>query len=81
MRSASFAEWIIARFTTKARASSIIGDLLEAVPEKGNLWFWLSVAGVFFSLTWRPALCPRRHVLSLEIPLAGHCYREGAVAV
>jgi len=56
MRSASFAEWIIARFTTKVRASSIIGDLLEAVPQKGKLWFWLSVAGVFFSLTWRPAL-------------------------
>jgi hypothetical protein len=56
MRSASFAEWIIARFTTKARAASIIGDLLEAVPQKGKLWFWLSVAGVFFSLTWRPAL-------------------------
>jgi hypothetical protein len=56
MRSASFAEWIIACFTTKARAASIIGDLLEAVPQKGKLWFWLSVAGVFFSLTWRPAL-------------------------
>src|SRR5580693_1660916 len=56
MRSASLAEWIIARFTTKARAASIIGDLLEALPQKGKLWFWLSVAGVFFSLTWRPAL-------------------------
>lgn len=56
MRSASIAEWIIARFTTKARAASIIGDLLETVPQKGKLWFWLSVARVFFSLTWRPAL-------------------------
>jgi hypothetical protein len=56
MSSASFAEWVIARFTTKARAASIIGDLLEAVPERGKPWFWLSVAGVFFSLTWRHAL-------------------------
>jgi hypothetical protein len=56
MRSASLAEWIIARFTTKDRAACIIGDLLEAVPEKGKLWFWVSVAGVFFSLTWRHAL-------------------------
>ncbi|HEY4837263.1 MAG TPA: hypothetical protein VIH72_01565 [Candidatus Acidoferrales bacterium] len=56
MHSASFAEWIIAGFTTKARAASIIGDLLEAVPEKGRLWFWLSVARVFFSLTWRRPL-------------------------
>jgi hypothetical protein len=56
MRSASIAEWTIARFTTKARAASIIGDLLEAVPQKGKLWFWFSAAGVFFSLTWRPVL-------------------------
>lgn len=56
MRSASFAEWIIARFTTKARAASIVGDLLEAVPKKGKLWFWLSTAQVVVSLTWRHAL-------------------------
>jgi hypothetical protein len=56
MRSASFAEWIIARFTTKARATSIIGDLLEAVPQKGKLWFWFSVARVFLSLTWQRPL-------------------------
>jgi hypothetical protein len=56
MRSASFAEWIIARFTTHARAASIVGDLLEAVPEKGKLWFWLSTAHVVVSLTWRHAL-------------------------
>jgi hypothetical protein len=53
VRSASFAEWIIAQFTTKARAAAIIGDLLEAVPQKGKPWFWLSVARVIFSLTWR----------------------------
>jgi len=52
MRSESFAEWIIARFTTRSRAASIIGDLLEAVPQKGKLWFWLSAARVLFSLTW-----------------------------
>jgi hypothetical protein len=56
MRSASFAEWIIARFTTRARAVAIIGDLLEAVPEKGKFWFWLSTAHVVVSLTWRHAL-------------------------
>jgi hypothetical protein len=56
MPSASFAEWILARFTTRARATSIIGDLIEAVPQKGKLWFWLSVARVFVSLTWRRPL-------------------------
>jgi hypothetical protein len=53
MRSESFAERIIVNFTTQARAASIIGDLLEAVPQKGKLWFWLSVTRVVFSLTWR----------------------------
>lgn len=56
MRSASFAEWILARFTTRERAASMIGDLLEAVPQKGKLWFWLSVARVLISLTWRRPL-------------------------
>jgi hypothetical protein len=56
MGSASFVEWIIARFTTQDRAASIIGDLLEAAPQKGKLWFWLSVTRVLFSLTWRRSL-------------------------
>lgn len=36
-----------------SRAASIIGDLLEAVPQKGAGWFWRSVAGVVLSLAWR----------------------------
>jgi hypothetical protein len=56
MRSASLAEWILARFTTRERAASIVGDLLEAAPQKGKLWFWLSVTRIFLSLTWRRPL-------------------------
>ncbi len=56
MRSATSAEWVIARFTTRDRASSITGDLLESVPQKGMLWFWTSVARVVFSLTWRRSI-------------------------
>jgi hypothetical protein len=56
MPSASFAEWLLARFTNQARAASIVGDLLEAAPQKGKLWFWLSVVRVLFSLAWRRPL-------------------------
>ncbi|HUK29661.1 MAG TPA: hypothetical protein VLV89_01020 [Candidatus Acidoferrum sp.] len=56
MRSATLAEWIFARFTTRSRASSITGDLLESVPQKGVLWFWMSVARVVLSLTWRRSI-------------------------
>ncbi|MGA7158535.1 MAG: hypothetical protein WBY53_16940 [Acidobacteriaceae bacterium] len=52
----SLAEWIISRFTSSAHAASIIGDLKEAQPEKGALWFWLSVAGIVLRFGWRPLL-------------------------
>lgn len=53
MRSVAVAEWIVGRFTNKNRAASIIGDLVELKLQKGSLWFWLSLAGVVLSLTWR----------------------------
>ncbi len=56
MPSESFAEWILARFTTPARAASIVGDLLGSRPTERRLWFWLSVVRVLFSLTWRRPL-------------------------
>lgn len=56
MRTASTAEWILCRVTTQQRAASIVGDLVELESRKGLLWFWLSVAGVAFSLIWRPLL-------------------------
>lgn len=56
MRSASIAEWIVGRFTSKERTVAIVGDLFELQPEKGVLWFWASLAGVVFSLFWRRAL-------------------------
>jgi hypothetical protein len=53
MPSAFCAEWLIARFTDHRRAAAAVGDLLEVAPEQGPLWFWLSVAGIVLSLTWR----------------------------
>ena len=56
MRSAVLAEWIIGRDTTEGRAVSIVGDLIETLPEKGILWFWLAVAKIVLSLIRRRSL-------------------------
>jgi hypothetical protein len=56
MHSSSIAEWIVARFTDKQRAVSMVGDLVELEPQKGPLWFWLSLIRVVISLAWRRSL-------------------------
>lgn len=53
MRSAFVAEWMVGRWAGKKRAAAIVGDLVELKPQKGSLWFWLSVVGVMLSLSWR----------------------------
>lgn len=56
MRSASIAEWILARFTSRSRAASTVGDLLEASHHKGIVWFWLAIAAILLSFVWRRSL-------------------------
>jgi hypothetical protein len=56
MHSSSIAEWIVARFTDEQRAVSMVGDLVELEPQKGPLWFWLSLIRVVISLAWRRSL-------------------------
>ena len=56
MCNASVAEWIVSRFTSKERATSIVGDLVELESQKGAMWFWLSIARVLLSLCWRRVL-------------------------
>lgn len=56
MHSSSIAEWIVARFTDKQRAVSMVGDLVELEPQKGSVWFWLSLIRVVISLSWRRSL-------------------------
>lgn len=56
MPSASIAEWIVGRFTSKKRATSVVGDLVELQPQKGLLWFWASLARIVVSLSWRRIL-------------------------
>ena len=56
MRSASVAEWVLGQFTSRSRAASTVGDLLEASDHKGIVRFWASVAAVLLSLAWRRTL-------------------------
>jgi hypothetical protein len=53
MRTASIAEWILRRVTSKERAAAMVGDLVELQEKKGLLRFWLSISGVAISLFWR----------------------------
>lgn len=53
MHNASIAEWILCRLTSKQRAASMAGDLVEIGMRKGPFWFWTSLAGVALSLSWR----------------------------
>lgn len=54
MRKRAFAERLLALFTDRARAASIVGDLAEITREKGNAWFWWAYADVFGAAAWRP---------------------------
>ena len=53
MRNASVAEWIVSRATSSEKAASIVGDFVELKSQKGAIWFWLSIARVVLSLSWR----------------------------
>ena len=53
MHSSTIAEWILGRFTSETRATSIVGDLLELEPQNGVVWFWLSILRIVFALAWK----------------------------
>ena len=85
MFSASCAEWILARLTNETRAASIVGDLLEDARERGPEWFWLCVAGIVLSLTWRyflalmVGLVSCQILRSLPVPVFGQLHGLPAV--
>lgn len=56
MRSVAVAEWVLARYAEKQRASAMMGDLLEQRERKGAWWFWRAYAGVLLAAAWRPLL-------------------------
>lgn len=54
MRNHRFAEWLLARFHGRARASAIVGDLTETAQHQSRGWFWRACATVVFHASWRP---------------------------
>ncbi|WP_263382521.1 hypothetical protein [Granulicella arctica] len=67
MDKAHIAEWLLARVSTKRRATEIIGDLLET--PQSPLAFWSSITRIFFALGSRILLAPLFALFSFAIPL------------
>jgi hypothetical protein len=53
MRSLHIAEWILGLVTSRDRAASTVGDLVEAAATRGGGWFWSGVFRTAASLLWR----------------------------
>jgi hypothetical protein len=54
--STPIAEHVLRFFTTKEAASSVVGDLVEAAPQQGSAWLWLSILKIILWLSWRRLL-------------------------
>lgn len=65
MRSTRVAEWVLAQVTSRERAAAVIGDLLEKVPARGQLWFWWSVMTTAVALVWRDVAANPMRMLGL----------------
>ncbi len=52
MRNLQFAEWTLALVTSRTRAATIVGDLVERAPTRGVFWFWSAVLRTATSLLW-----------------------------
>src|SRR5580693_1535270 len=52
MYKAHLAEWLLARVSTRQRASEIIGDVLEQ-PNQSATAFWFTVMHIVVVLSWR----------------------------
>jgi hypothetical protein len=59
------AEWILAQVTSRERAASTVGDLVETAATRGPAWFWSSVLGTAASLLWRGIATDPRGMLGL----------------
>jgi hypothetical protein len=53
MRKVQIAEWILGLVTSRDRAASTVGDLIEQAAARGVLWFWSGALRTAASLLWR----------------------------
>lgn len=59
------AEWLLILVTSRERAASIVGDLVESADTQGSVWFWSSVLRATASLLWRGFAANPRGLLGL----------------
>jgi hypothetical protein len=52
MHSVHIAEWILALVTTRDRAASTVGDLVEGAATRGVAWFWPHALRTAAALLW-----------------------------
>ena len=53
MHSTHLAEWILGLVTSRDRAASTVGDLVEEASSRGAVWFWSGIVRIAASLLWR----------------------------
>ncbi len=53
MRSIHIAEWLLRLVTSRDRAASAVGDLVEQAPTRNRFWFWSGILRTAASLLWR----------------------------
>jgi hypothetical protein len=53
MHSTHIAEWILGLVTSRDRAASTVGDLVEESSSRGVVWFWSGILRIAASLLWR----------------------------
>jgi hypothetical protein len=61
------AEWLLESVTTRARATSMVGDLRETAASRGEIWFWRSVVATTVALMWRGMVADPRRMFGLAV--------------
>ena len=64
MRKDRIAEWLLVLVTSRERAASIVGDMMESAATH-SVWFWSSVLRTTASLLWRGFAASPRGMLVL----------------
>jgi len=65
MRRVRIAEWILELVTTRERAASLAGDLVEDGPGHGVFWFWATVVRAAGTMLWREFASDWKRMLRL----------------
>ena len=59
------AEWLLVLVTSRERAASIVGDIMESSATRGRIWWWSAVLRAASSLLWGSFAASPRGMLGL----------------